>query len=227
MGIGPLVAWRRASLRSLGRRSSGRSRSRSRPGSCSSRSAPARSRLGADRATRSRAFVARVDRARVRARDGARHALGGASWARAFASLVARNRRRYGGYIVHAADRAARDRHRGLERLRTRSARPRSSRPGQSMAVGGLHAAPTRGSSEQEAEHPGVAAPHRRLPRRAPARARSHPARTTTSPSSRRRTRWRSARDSLTGGDLFLIADKIDAGRHASTSRCSSSRSST
>jgi cytochrome c-type biogenesis protein CcmF len=33
----------------------------------------------------------------------ARHALGGGSWAGAFASLVGRNRRRYGGYIVHAA----------------------------------------------------------------------------------------------------------------------------
>jgi cytochrome c-type biogenesis protein CcmF len=33
----------------------------------------------------------------------ARHALGSSSWAGAFSSLVARNRRRYGGYIVHAS----------------------------------------------------------------------------------------------------------------------------
>ena len=33
----------------------------------------------------------------------ARKALGAASWPGAFSSLVARNRRRYGGYIVHAA----------------------------------------------------------------------------------------------------------------------------
>ena len=33
----------------------------------------------------------------------ARKALGAASWPRAFSSLVARNRRRYGGYVVHAA----------------------------------------------------------------------------------------------------------------------------
>nr|MBA2476683.1 hypothetical protein [Actinomycetota bacterium] len=33
----------------------------------------------------------------------ARRALGASSWPGAFASLVARNRRRYGGYVVHAA----------------------------------------------------------------------------------------------------------------------------
>ena len=33
----------------------------------------------------------------------ARRALAGGSWPRAFSDLVARNRRRYGGYIVHAA----------------------------------------------------------------------------------------------------------------------------
>ena len=33
----------------------------------------------------------------------ARHSLSGGSWPGAFSALVARNRRRYGGYIVHAA----------------------------------------------------------------------------------------------------------------------------
>ena len=33
----------------------------------------------------------------------ARRALAGGSWLGAFGALVARNRRRYGGYIVHAA----------------------------------------------------------------------------------------------------------------------------
>src|SRR5205823_10708870 len=33
----------------------------------------------------------------------ARKALGGVGWGGAFTSLVARNRRRYGGYVVHAA----------------------------------------------------------------------------------------------------------------------------
>jgi cytochrome c-type biogenesis protein CcmF len=33
----------------------------------------------------------------------ARHALGSSSWTSAFTSLVGRNRRRYGGYVVHAS----------------------------------------------------------------------------------------------------------------------------
>ena len=33
----------------------------------------------------------------------ARKALGAASWPSAFGSLISRNRRRYGGYVVHAA----------------------------------------------------------------------------------------------------------------------------
>ena len=45
-----------------------------------------------------------VDRDRVRERDTqARRALTGGSWLNAFSGLVARNRRRYGGYVVHAA----------------------------------------------------------------------------------------------------------------------------
>ena len=102
MGIGPLVAWRRASLRSLGRSFAwpagvalltglvlllfgagssipGWSPTRS-PRSCSPRS-PSSSRVGPARAARSRAR----------------------SWSAAFGSLVARNRRRYGGYVVHAS----------------------------------------------------------------------------------------------------------------------------
>ena len=47
---------------------------------------------------------ARDDRARVRrAARRARRALTGETRATAFASLIARNRRRYGGYVVHAA----------------------------------------------------------------------------------------------------------------------------
>ena len=95
MGIGPLVAWRRASLRALGRTflvpfavalvTGGRADR----GSASARRSP-----GLLAYTFS-AFVARVDRARVRARRRARPA-------RSF-RLVGRNRRRYGGYLVHAA----------------------------------------------------------------------------------------------------------------------------
>ena len=65
----------------------------------------------------------------------ARRALARESWPRAFTSLVGRNRRRYGGYVVHAAivllaigiaGSSAYD-----------SIRERPLRPGQSMGVGG------------------------------------------------------------------------------------------
>ena len=74
MGIGPLVAWRRTSLRALGETVLG----------------PALAALAA--------IVLEFTRG-----TRARKALGAPSWWSAFSGLVARNRRRYGGYVVHAA----------------------------------------------------------------------------------------------------------------------------
>ena len=103
MGIGPLIAWRRASLRGLGRTflwpfgRRGRGRRRA---------ARARGGLvdpGADR-VHVLGVRARRDRARVRPRHDARgKALSSESWPGAFFSLIGRNRRRYGGYVVHVA----------------------------------------------------------------------------------------------------------------------------
>lgn len=102
MGIGPLVAWRRASLRSLGR----------------SFAWPAGIALGAGivllllgAGSSPIGLVAYTFSAFVLGSIGyefargtrARRALAGGSWLAAFAELVARNRRRYGGYIVHAS----------------------------------------------------------------------------------------------------------------------------
>ena len=102
MGIGPLVAWRRASLAKPRPhlRVAGRHCAPDRSGP-----AGARRRIvgsGPDRLHVLR-VRARVDRARVRRGTRARRALSGGSWPGAFAELVARNRRRYGGYVVHAA----------------------------------------------------------------------------------------------------------------------------
>ena len=70
-------------------------------------------------------------------------------------TLVARNRRRYGGYIVHAAIVLARDRHRRLERVRQHS-RARALSPGQCTTVGGYtltlrRRAPRRATPERDA----------------------------------------------------------------------------
>ena len=58
------------------------------------------------------------------------------TWLGAFTSLVGRNRRRYGGYIVHAAIVLLLDR-RGRDRRLRDHARGASSRPGETMRVGG------------------------------------------------------------------------------------------
>ena len=103
MGIGPLVAWRRTSLRALRREPrSGRRCSRSPAGSRWSRSAPARASPASSRTPSARS-CSRRSRSSSSAGPGRGEALDRSSWPAAFSSLVGRNRRRYGGYIVHAA----------------------------------------------------------------------------------------------------------------------------
>ena len=102
MGIAPLLAWRRASLRSLR----------------ASFAVPTAIALGTGIAllvfgfgdsaagllayTFSAFVLGSIGYEVVRGTT-ARRALGEPSWLRALGSLVARNRRRYGGYVVHAA----------------------------------------------------------------------------------------------------------------------------
>ena len=102
MGIGPLVAWRRASLRSLGTTFAW-------PAGAAVLAGGVLLLLGAGSSTPGligytfAAFVlASIGLEFVRG-TRARRALSGGSWPGAFSALVARNRRRYGGYIVHVA----------------------------------------------------------------------------------------------------------------------------
>jgi cytochrome c-type biogenesis protein CcmF len=102
MGIGPLIAWRRASLRAVGRTFLW-------PLGIALAAGVVLLLLGAGSSTPG--LIAYTFSAFVLASIGlefvrgtrARRALGERSWPAAFASLVARNRRRYGGYVVHAA----------------------------------------------------------------------------------------------------------------------------
>jgi cytochrome c-type biogenesis protein CcmF len=102
MGIGPLVAWRRSSLRALGA-------SLVWPSVFALACGVALVALGAGSSVP--ALVAYTFCAFVLAAivlefvrgTRARKALGDATWLGAFSSLVGRNRRRYGGYVVHAA----------------------------------------------------------------------------------------------------------------------------
>ena len=102
MGIGPLVAWRRASLRALGRAFVWPLAVAVVAGVVLL-AAGAGSSLPGLIAYTFAAFVAASIAMEFVRGTRARRDLSGGSWPRAFASLVARNRRRYGGYVVHAA----------------------------------------------------------------------------------------------------------------------------
>jgi len=102
MGIGPLVAWRRSSLRALGV-------SLIWPAVVALVTGVVLLALGAGSSLPGLvaytfcAFVLGAIALEFLRGTRARKALGASSWPAAFSSLVGRNRRRYGGYIVHAA----------------------------------------------------------------------------------------------------------------------------
>jgi cytochrome c-type biogenesis protein CcmF len=102
MGIGPLIAWRRASLRSLATTFRW-------PTAFAVATGVMLLLLGAGSsipglvAYTFSAFVLATIFMEFARGTRARKALGAASWPGAFSSLVSRNRRRYGGYVVHAA----------------------------------------------------------------------------------------------------------------------------
>ena len=102
MGIGPLVAWRRASLRSLATTFRWPTAFALATGVVLLVLGAGSSAPGLVAYTFS-AFVAATIVLEFARGTRARKALGAASWPGAFSSLVARNRRRYGGYVVHAA----------------------------------------------------------------------------------------------------------------------------
>ena len=102
MGIGPLVAWRKASLRSLVTTFRW-------PTAVALVAGFVLLLLGAGSsipglvAYTFSAFVLATIVMEFARGTRARKALGASSWASAFGSLVSRNRRRYGGYVVHAS----------------------------------------------------------------------------------------------------------------------------
>jgi cytochrome c-type biogenesis protein CcmF len=102
MGIGPLIAWRRASLRSL-------LTTFRWPSAVALAAGIVLLLLGAGSSVPGliaytfSAFVAATIVLEFVRGTRARKALGAASWPGAFSSLLARNRRRYGGYVVHAS----------------------------------------------------------------------------------------------------------------------------
>jgi cytochrome c-type biogenesis protein CcmF len=102
MGLGPLVAWRRASLRSL-------AVSVAWPAAAAIATGALLLSLGAGSSPAGlvgytfAAFVLAAIVLEFARGTRARKATGSGTWLGAFTSLVARNRRRYGGYVVHGA----------------------------------------------------------------------------------------------------------------------------
>src|SRR6266542_2903592 len=102
MGIGPLLAWRRSSLRALGRTFAW-------PAAVSLAAGGILLAIGAGSSipgliayTFSAFVLASIVLEFLRG-TRARHATSGGLWPGAFSALIARNRRRYGGYVVHAS----------------------------------------------------------------------------------------------------------------------------
>jgi len=102
MGLGPLLAWRRASLRSLVRTVTWPLLFAFLVGTLLLQAGAGSSPPGLIAYTFS-AFVIAAVMLEFGRGTRARKELGGTTWLGAFCSLVARNRRRYGGYVSHAA----------------------------------------------------------------------------------------------------------------------------
>jgi cytochrome c-type biogenesis protein CcmF len=102
MGIGPVVAWRRASLRSLGRQLVGPTGVALATGILLLAAGAGSSPAGLIGYTLGAFVMTTIVLEFVRG-TRARKSIGTGGWWPAFSGLVARNRRRYGGYIVHAA----------------------------------------------------------------------------------------------------------------------------
>ncbi len=102
MGIGPLIAWRRASLRALGRTFLWPLGAAVAAGAALVALGAGSSPLGLVAYTFAAFVLASIVLEFARG-TRARRALGAPSWPGAFGRLVALNRRRYGGYVVHAS----------------------------------------------------------------------------------------------------------------------------
>ena len=102
MGIGPLIAWRRASLRSVGRTFAWPLGASLAVGALLLALGAGSSVPGLLAYTFSAFVIASISVEVVRG-TRARRALGAGGWAASLSSLVSVNRRRYGGYVVHAA----------------------------------------------------------------------------------------------------------------------------
>jgi cytochrome c-type biogenesis protein CcmF len=207
MGIGPLVAWRRASLRSLGKTFLWPFAAAVATGAGLLASGLGTSTPGLLAYTFS-AFVAASIVLEFARGTRARRALAGGSWPAAFAQLVARNRRRYGGYVVHAAVLLLAIGVAGSSAYQT--VREQKLRPGQSLELAGR----TLTLAGPVTEHQAANAQEFRAPvvlsiggHRI---ATLHPGKNTYPVEQQTSNEVAIYHDWRNAGDTFLIADQID-----------------
>jgi cytochrome c-type biogenesis protein CcmF len=207
MGIGPLVAWRRASLRALGRTFLW-------PLAVSIGAGAGLLALGAGTsligviAYTFAVFVLASIALEFARGTSARKALGDTGWLEAFSSLVSRNRRRYGGYVVHASVVLLAIGITGSSLYgTTREARLR---PGQSMTVADNRLVFRGYETTLESNHRSIRAlvdvyrGDKYLGRYKPGKNQYFAEDQVSNEVSIRH-------DLLTGGDLFLIADQVNS----------------
>jgi cytochrome c-type biogenesis protein CcmF len=206
MGIGPLVAWRRASPRALGRTFLWPLAAALVAGIVLLALGAGSSRVGVIAYTFSVFVLASIVLEFARG-TRARKALGEETWPTALSSLVARNRRRYGGYIVHAAIVFLAIGIAGSSAYET--VRERRLAPGDSMTVAGSRLVFRGFESRREANHQAIRAVvdvyrgGERIGRLRPGKN-DYFAEDQISNEVAIRRDWKA-------GDLFLIADQVNA----------------
>src|SRR3954447_23121265 len=207
MGIGPLVAWRRASLRALWRTFLWPTAAAVVAGIALLAAGAGSSRVGVIAYTLSVFVLASIALEFARG-TSARRALGGVGWGSAFTSLVARNRRRYGGYVVHAAIVMLAIGIAGSSAYDTsRSARLA---PGDSMVVAGNRLVFRGFETTTAANHRAVRA-NIDVYRGTSYLGRYRPGKNQYFAEDQISNEVSIRHDLLTGADLFLIADQVNA----------------
>jgi cytochrome c-type biogenesis protein CcmF len=206
MGIGPLVAWRRASLGALGRTFLWPLAAAVVGGIVLLAVGAGSSPVGVIAYTFSVFVMASIALEFSRG-TRARKALGDESWLGALSSLIARNRRRYGGYVVHAAVVFLAIGIAGSSAYQT--VRERRLTPGSSMSVAGNRLVFRGFETRREANHQAIRAVvdvyrgGNRIARLRPGKN-DYFAEDQVSNEVAIRRDWRA-------GDLFLIADQVNA----------------
>ena len=207
MGIGPLVAWWRDSLRALGRTFVSPLGVAVAAGIALLALGAGSSRVGVIAYTFSVFVLASIVLEFARG-TSARQALGGVGWLGAFSSLVSRNRRRYGGYVVHAAVVLLAIGVAGSSAYQ--SVREARLRPGESMTVAGNRLVFRGYETALESNHRAIRALVD-VYRGDKYLGRYHPGKNQYFAEDQISNEVSIRHDLLTGGDLFLIADQVNS----------------